>query len=265
MENNNLSGDLIKLHLRTMGDARVPTVNARQLHSFLEVGKVFGAWIQDRINSFGFVDGQDFVMVEGLSFPNLESSKSRPQATKEYFLTIDMAKELSMVERNEKGKQARRYFIECERRMIDSAPTPMTREQLLARAVLESQEVIAEKDAAIGKLTADNAELQEDRNVLRKIAVADGSLCITDAAKTLQVSCDLLFRIMRERQWIYKRQGTKNYIAYQTMINSNRLEHKASTIIRPDGTERIVSNVRVTPRGIVDLAKIVANYDPFEF
>jgi anti-repressor protein len=264
MENNNLSSDLIKLHLRTMGDARVPTVNARQLHSFLEVGKHFASWIQDRIASFGFVEGQDFVIADGLIFPDSGKSAAGRQL-KEYFLTIDMAKELSMVERNEKGKQARRYFIECERRMIDSAPAPMTREQLLARAVLESQEVIAEKDAAIGKLTADNAELQEDRNVLRKIAVADGSLCITDAAKTLQVSRDLLFRIMRERQWIYKRQGTKNYIAYQTMINSNRLEHKASTILRPDGTERIVSDVRVTPRGIVDLAKIVANYDPFEF
>ena len=242
----------------------MPTVSARQLHSFLGVGKVFGAWIQDRIASFGFVEGQDFVIIGNEFFPDSgKTSGGRP--AKEYYLSIDMAKELSMVERNEKGKQARRYFINCERRMMDGAAPPMTREQLLARAVLESQEVIAEKDAAIGKLTADNAELQEDRNVLRKIAVADGSLCITDAAKTLQVSPDLLFRIMRERQWIYKRQGTKNYIGYQTMINSNRLEHKASTILRPDGTERIVSDVRVTPRGVVDLAKIVANYDPFEF
>jgi phage antirepressor YoqD-like protein len=141
----------------------------------------------------------------------------------------------------------------------------MTREQLLAQAVLESQEVIAEKDAAIGKLTVANAELQEDRNALRKIAVADGSLCITDAAKTLQVRRNLLITIMRERQWIYKRQGGGNYIAYQPLINSSRLEHKASTILGADGAERVVSDVRITPKGMIDLAKIVANYDPFEF
>jgi phage anti-repressor protein len=264
MGNNGYSNDLIKLHQRAIGDAQVPTVNARQLHSFLEVGKHFASWVQDRIAAFGFVEGQDFVIVDNEFFPNLgKTSGGRP--IREYFLTIDMAKELSMVERNDKGKQARRYFIECERRMIDNAPAPMTREQLLARAVLESQEVIAEKDAMIGKLTVDNAGLQEDRNALRKIAVADGSLCITDAAKTRQIQPNLLTTIMRERQWIYKRQGKGKYIGYQTLINSNRLEHKASTIFGADGTERVVSDVRITPKGMIDLAKIVTNYDPFEF
>ena len=105
----------------------MPTVSARNLHSFLEVGKVFRAWIQDRIEAFGFVEGQDYVVVEGLSRPDLDASKSRPQTTKEYFLSIDMAKELSMVERNEKGKQARRYFIECEKRMMEGATTSMGR------------------------------------------------------------------------------------------------------------------------------------------
>ena len=108
------------------GSTQVPTVSARQLHSFLEVGKVFGAWIQDRIGSFGFVEGQDFVIVEGLISPNLaRTSGGRP--AKEYYLSIDMATELSMVERNERGKQARRYFIECEKRMVEGTTTSMGR------------------------------------------------------------------------------------------------------------------------------------------
>ena len=112
---------------RADGSTQVPTVSARHLHSFLEVGKVFRAWVQERIEAFGFVEGQDFVVVEGLSRPDLDASKSRPQTTKEYYLTIDMAKELSMVERNEKGKQARRYFIEYEKRMVEGASAPMGR------------------------------------------------------------------------------------------------------------------------------------------
>nr|WP_319637584.1 antA/AntB antirepressor family protein [Brucella sp. HL-2] len=99
------------------------TVNARDLHYFLEVGSVFKDWIARRIADYGFEDGKDFC-----SFLS-ESSGGRP--SKEYHLSLDMAKELSMVERNEKGKRARQYFIECERRAKDppaalSDPTAMS-------------------------------------------------------------------------------------------------------------------------------------------
>ncbi|MBN6741487.1 antA/AntB antirepressor family protein [Acidithiobacillus sp. MC6.1] len=108
-----------------IGGLVVQTVNARELHAFLGVGKVFRAWIQDRIQQFGFVENQDFVCFEDLSRPNLDASKSRQQRIKEYHLTLDMAKELSMVERTPKGKEARQYFIECERRLYagEAAPT----------------------------------------------------------------------------------------------------------------------------------------------
>jgi anti-repressor protein len=86
------------------------TVNARELHGFLEVKTAFKDWISRRIEDFGFIEDQDFC-----SF--LSESGGRP--SKEYALTVDMAKELSMVERNAKGKQARLYFIECERRAKD--------------------------------------------------------------------------------------------------------------------------------------------------
>jgi len=79
------------------------TVNARELHSFLEVGKVFRAWITARIEKYNFVEGQDFIIAENLSSPDLVSAKSRAQVTKEYHISTDMAKELSMVENNEKG------------------------------------------------------------------------------------------------------------------------------------------------------------------
>ena len=103
------------------GQQGIQTVSARDLHGFLEVGKDFSNWIKDRIRGFGFQEGQDFVSVAGLSSPNLASSKSRPQATTEYFLTLDMAKELAMVERNDRGRQARRYFIACERQLRTGA------------------------------------------------------------------------------------------------------------------------------------------------
>ncbi|WP_204787340.1 antA/AntB antirepressor family protein [Aeromonas veronii] len=101
------------------------TINARDLHAFLEVGKDFTTWVKDRITQYDFVDGVDFTIVETLSSPNSGSSKARSQRVKEYYLTLDMAKELSMVERNAKGKQARQYFIQCERMAKSPNGSPM--------------------------------------------------------------------------------------------------------------------------------------------
>lgn len=88
-------------------------VNARELHQFLEVKSDFNNWIKNRISDYGFTENQDFeVFVKN----NENSQGGRP--LKEYIISIDMAKELSMVERNEKGKLARLYFIEMEKKAI---------------------------------------------------------------------------------------------------------------------------------------------------
>jgi len=103
---------LIAITPRAIGATSTPTVDARELHAFLKVGKDFSTWLKSRIAQYGFVDGLDFVEV----FPKTGENYAGGRPSKEYALTLNMAKELSMVERNAKGKQARQYFIECERR-----------------------------------------------------------------------------------------------------------------------------------------------------
>ncbi|WP_257812563.1 antA/AntB antirepressor family protein [Aggregatibacter actinomycetemcomitans] len=102
--------NLIQISNNKINNSEVKTVNARELHSFLEVSTRFSDWIQRRINEYEFIENQDFIVL-------LKNEKNpiggRPQ--KEIHISIDMAKELSMVERNEKGKQARQYFIEMEK------------------------------------------------------------------------------------------------------------------------------------------------------
>lgn len=75
----------------------IATVNARDLHAALMVGRDFSNWIKGRIAEYGFIEGRDFVTVEGLSSPDLASAKARAQKTLEYCLSLDMAKELGMV------------------------------------------------------------------------------------------------------------------------------------------------------------------------
>ena len=90
--------------------------NARDLHQFLGVGRDFSNWIKNRIKEYGFVKNQDFIIVQNLSSPKLANSKARKQMMIDYHITLDMAKELAMVEKNAKGREIRRYFIECEKK-----------------------------------------------------------------------------------------------------------------------------------------------------
>lgn len=106
-----------------IGEHSASLVSARRLHEFLAVGRDFTNWVKGRISQYGFVAGVDFVIVENLSSPKPASAKSRQQLEHDYLITIDMGKELAMVERNEKGRQVRRYFITCEQQ-AKSAVTP---------------------------------------------------------------------------------------------------------------------------------------------
>ncbi|MBE2898113.1 antA/AntB antirepressor family protein [Pasteurellaceae bacterium 20609_3] len=80
--------------------------NARDLHQFLQVQSEFRNWITNRIADYGFTENEDYIIVA-------ERTNGRPR--KEYHITLDMGKELAMVERNEKGRMVRKYFINCER------------------------------------------------------------------------------------------------------------------------------------------------------
>lgn len=97
---------------RTLNGETIETVDARDLHAELGVCRDFPTWIRDRIDEYGFVENQDF-----MNFPQNRGKSGRGRPRKEYAVTIDMAKELAMVERNERGRQVRRYFIECEKRL----------------------------------------------------------------------------------------------------------------------------------------------------
>lgn len=100
-------------------------------------------------------------------------------------------------------------------------------------------------------------EMQPDVEALERIAKADGSMCITNAAKHLQVQPKFLFKMMSENQWIYRRAGGKTWVAYQDRIQSGVLEHKVTTVERSDGSEKVVEQVLVTAKGLAKLSKML--------
>ncbi|HHL0958878.1 TPA: antA/AntB antirepressor family protein [Serratia marcescens] len=100
--------------------------NARDLHKFLGVKRDFSTWINERVSEYEFIANLDYIEFS----PN--SGKTGGRRRKDYHLTLDTAKELAMVERNEKGRQVRRYFIECEKRVRNESARERGQEKLLS-------------------------------------------------------------------------------------------------------------------------------------
>jgi anti-repressor protein len=141
--------ELIKIENRD----GIETVNARELHEKLGVQSKFADWVKNRIEKYGFIEGQDFC--------TLSKSLENGGSTKDYYISIDMAKELSMVENNEKGREMRRYFIEIEKK----AKRPLTDIEMLERQVqiMKRQEKeIEEIKASVKQIEAQIETSQKD-------------------------------------------------------------------------------------------------------
>ena len=108
MANANCITDVVKFGQKFIGGVSNKVVSAEDLHSWLGVKSIFTNWIDRRIKEYGFSANADFILVE-------EKAKGRGRPKKTYWLTTDMAKELSMLEKNEKGREARKYFLACEK------------------------------------------------------------------------------------------------------------------------------------------------------
>ena len=190
--------ELFTLVNRPVAGQAQQTVNARELHAFLESKQEFSNWIKNRIEDYGFLDGVDFLT-------NLSKTQGRPRI--DYFLSLDMAKELSMVERNAKGKQARQYFIDCEKRLSGSLNAiPQTLPDALRLAA-----DLAERNQ---QQAAQIAELAPKAEALARIEVAQGDLTVTQAAKMLKMQPKQLFDWLARHGWLYRSGGSGVWLGY---------------------------------------------------
>lgn len=129
-------------------------VDARELYNHLEVKQDFSTWIKHRIDKYGFIEGEDFSTILK------KSTGGRP--LKQYGLTLDMAKELAMVENNEKGRQARRYFIAVEKKAKEQHLKPKSTLEILELTI----KGIREQNIQIDEIKADIKELKAHSTTL---------------------------------------------------------------------------------------------------
>ena len=207
---------IIPLSTTSFGDEPVQTVNARDLHFFLEVKTPFKDWIRRRIEDFGFVENVDFVKITAKSNGSNLSETYGGRPVTEYFLSLSMAKELAMVERTPKGKEARLYFIECERRAKEASSFKLPDFEDPAAAALAWAEQYRARRAL-------EVKVEEDAP---KVAFTDGVIAtgaettITGAAKILGIRPKAFFDWLRNSGYVYKQtaQATSKSIEAGLMV-----------------------------------------------
>ena len=129
-------------------------------------------------------------------------------------------------------------------------PQIETPEIQVARGLLAAQSIISQQKAEI-------AYLEPKAAALDRIAESEGSMNITNAAKTLKIQPKELFAFLDGHRWTYRRPGTTHRIAYQDKIQTGYMEHKVTIITSTDGTERVTEQARVTAKGLAKLAVIL--------
>ncbi|EAK5687936.1 phage antirepressor Ant [Campylobacter coli] len=168
---------------KTIG-AEINSANAREIFYYLNSLQDYSNWIKNRISHYDFIENQDYII-------ELVYTKGRPR--KEYYVTLDMAKELCMVENNEKGRQARRYFIECEKRLKNLEQEKMQKLAFHQSLGYKSQ-LKQQKEHYENKIKALKYDLEKKKELsfkrklsdeelleLRKILARDyGILCIKE-------------------------------------------------------------------------------------
>lgn len=113
----NAAQQLIPVFTGNINNESILLCNARELYVKLKVGRQFATWITGRIAEYGFIENQDYICVSQIRETQRRDGQRGTAKSKDYHLTLDMAKELAMIENNGIGRQIRRYFIRCEKQL----------------------------------------------------------------------------------------------------------------------------------------------------
>ncbi len=213
-----------------------PTVSGRELHEFLEVNTPYKQWL-DRMVEYGFTEGEDYCTIlcdrsDGLA--------GKPRT--DHQLTIPMAKELCMIQRNERGKQARQYFIKVEEQW--NSP-----EAVMRRAVLIADRKVKELQTANKALLAENNDLRSDAEYAQAVCLGDNCRTATSIAKDYGMTAERLNNILHgmkiqwktsDGQWVlyakYSGKGyTKNRKGKPFQHNSGKVTTPNTTVWTEDG------------------------------
>jgi anti-repressor protein len=207
-------------------------VSGRDLHMFLEIETPYPKWFS-RMCEYGFTENLDFKADKNVRV-QLEGNRNVSREVINHNLTIEMAKQLCMLARNDKGREAREYFIEVEKEW--NSP-----EKVMSRALKIANNVINEQKVLIAYQEQQIAEFKPVKDYVDRILSTKSTMTITQIAADYDLSAVKLNKILHEaglqrkvgEQWIlYKQHMTKGYTKSDTITftrSDGRLDSKVNT------------------------------------
>lgn len=208
-ENTQEINQLVPVTARWVGEQEVNTVNARELHEYLEVKNPFSNWITYRIKDGKFTEGKDYLIIHKVLN---KSSRGRP--AKEYYISLDMAKHLCMIEKNDKGFQVRDYFIEAEKALSVTLTSKrmfllniMEAETELDRATAINRYEIGYVKPLEARVKEQTEELQEARpkvDYYNELVDKGSLLNLRTTAKELGVKQTMFIKTLIEQKYLYR-------------------------------------------------------------
>lgn len=216
-------------------DTDTQTVSARELHSQVGSTERFSTWF-DRQLQYGFIEGEDYTSVKSFTLVNNGAKRELD----DYNLTVEMAKEICMVQRSDKARQVRQYLIDLER----AWNTP---EQVMARALKMA-------DQTITRLTEDIERMKPKALFADAVSTSDTTILIGDLAKIMRgngidIGQKRLFEWMRRYGYLIKQHGTSYNMPTQKAMELELFKVKESAITMPDGSTKVTRTVKVTGKG----------------
>lgn len=199
-----------------------PTVLARDLHEFLEVKTAYKDWFP-RMCEYGFAEGEDYC-----SFLSDRSDGLPGKPRQDAQLTIDMAKEICMLQRNEKGKQARQYFLQLEKEW--NSP-----EAVMARALRMAQEKLERVKAINANLSVQNAIMQPKAEYFDGLCDRESLTGIRETAKLLGLKQNDFVKWLIDHKYIY-RDKRGRLMPYAEYVDSGLFEIKETYNDKTDWT-----------------------------
>ena len=230
--------ELIKIEER----GGIQTVNARELWERLESKRQFADWIKTRIEKYGFSENVDYCIVS-----QKNETMGKAAISKEYCLSLDMGKELAMVENNEQGRKIRQYFIEVENKMRQLGFVKPTGQELIALALIEAHRFLEEKDKQI-------AVMKPKAAFFDQVTDSKDAIEMSDAAKVLNMGIgrNTLFEILRDEGVLQK-----NNIPYQKYIDQGYFRVIEQSYQKPTGETCINLKTIVYQRGLDYIRRVV--------
>ena len=218
------------------------TVSGRELYAFLGIAERFSKW-WDRMIGYGFTENIDFTSVQKSTVVNNGAEKP----IIDHIMKLDMAKELCMLARNDKGKQARQYFLEVEREW--NSP-----EKVMARALMLAEAKLNEVKAFADKQTKKLEAAQPKVVFADAVATAKTSILIGDLAKILKqngvnTGQNRLFEWLRQNGYLIRQRGTSYNSPTQRAMEMKLFEVKETSVAMPDGGIKISRTTKVTGKG----------------